>query len=164
MQHEDLKHAIRFGILHRPDMFGMAAEDVNPMLLYLAKVVSDDFEVTEDTPMECFKEVEANLNRRVQSFLDAVDVTNINGRPYMSKKKFEVVEPDSKPKPGRRETAGEDEVKGSPGRELTHKQLRYMGYLHRQLGEEPDYSVISKMSQKQATMRIKELEAKLNEG
>ena len=82
----------------------------------------------------------------------------------MSKKKIEVVEPDSKPKPGRREAAGEEEIKGNPGRELTHKQLRYMGYLHRQLGEEPDYSVISKMSQKQATMRIKELEAKINEG
>lgn len=164
MQHEELEHAIRFGILHRPDMFGMAAEDVNPMLLYLGKVVSDDYETTEDTWFECFKQVEANLDRRVKSFLDAVDVTNINGRPYINKKKFEVVEPDTMPKPGRRESAGQDEVKGSPGRELTHKQLRYMGYLHRQLGEEPDYSVISKLSQKQATMRIKELEAKLNGG
>src|SRR5690606_22725457 len=142
----------------------MVPEDVNPMLMHLGRVLSDDEEVNEESWLACFKEVEANLDRRVQSFLDAVDVTNINGRPYMSKKKFEVVEPDSKPKPTRREAAGEDEVKGSPGRELTHKQLRYMGYLHRQLGEEPDYSVISKMSQKQATMRIKELEAKLNEG
>ena len=48
------------------------------------------------------------------------------------------------------------------GDKLTVKQLRYMGYLYRKVGEEPDYSVISVLTQGQATMRIKELEQRVN--
>jgi len=41
------------------------------------------------------------------------------------------------------------------------KQLRYIGYLLRQMDEEPDYKAIADLTQKQATQRIRELEGEL---
>jgi hypothetical protein len=57
------------------------------------------------------------------------------------------------------------ETSNSNGRgdKLTVKQLRYMGFLYRKLGVEPDYSVISILTQGQATMRIKELEQRVQD-
>jgi hypothetical protein len=52
---------------------------------------------------------------------------------------------------------------GNRGDKLTVKQLRYMGFLYRKVGEEPDYSVISALTQGQATMRINYLEQRVNE-
>jgi hypothetical protein len=45
---------------------------------------------------------------------------------------------------------------------VTPKQVRYLGYLQHQLNEKPDYKEIGKLTQKQATLRIKDLEKEVN--
>ena len=76
--------------------------------------------------------------------------TKRNGKPAASAAKPSQGKPRSRTGPN---TYGEPKV--------SVKQLRYIGYLQRQLDEEPDYKEIAELTLKQATMRIRELEKEL---
>ncbi len=65
----------------------------------------------------------------------------------------------SSAKPSQRKARPTNGSYGEPN--VSVKQLRYIGYLLRQLDEEPDYKQIAELTQKQATQRIRELESEL---
>ncbi len=151
--------AIRIAILNHPETFGLSQMDVNPLLLFaLRSAEEEEGHTGADDAAHCFELCQANLHRKAIELLSVVKlVRNIA---------VIATEPE-------RELAKAVAVEGSNGHheatsvaviadKLTTKQLRYMGYLYRQLGEEPDYKTdIARLSQTQATMRIKDLEKRL---
>lgn len=163
--------AIKLAILNHPQTFGLTQAEVNPMLLYVQRRIEQGEEHgTAETWKLYFDAVNATLHNKVVEVFTGLSV--IQGKAQEQAVAAEVTneaepEPERKPEPVRKtgngKPAGNGRVIGSPGRELSVKQLRYLGYLYRQLGEEPDYkNDIGNLSQSQATMRIKELEAKVN--
>ena len=65
----------------------------------------------------------------------------------------------AKPSQRKSRPGGSAGAYGEP--KVSVKQLRYIGYLLRQMDEEPDYKAIADLTQKQATQRIRELEGEL---
>ena len=162
----DTENAIRVAILYKPELFGLVPEDINPMLMYVNRCLEEGDEyVQDDAWQHCFNAVNTTLHEKVVEVLTGLAVvqntTQKNAIAEHSEEDVPAKPSSSKSKSSKHKSVADSEIKGSPGRELSHKQLRYMGYLHRQLGEEPDYTVISKLSQKAATLRIKELEARV---
>lgn len=151
--------AIRIAILNHPETFGLSQVDVNPLLLYsLRSAEQEEGQGGGSDATHCFELCQANLHRKVIELLFVVKLVRSNA--------VIATEPE-------RELSKAVAAEGSNGHheatsvavladKLTTKQLRYMGFLYRQLGEEPDYkNDISRLSQVQATMRIKELEKRL---
>ena len=161
--------SIRVAILTEPHAFGLTISDTNPMLMYQLR--KDDPKYCEQGTAElwklCFDGVNALLYDKVLEVFACV-----------TWRKDELVllataghaDPPELPAPakpnGKAKSNGKDAEasngNGNRGDKLTVKQLRYLGFLHRKVGEEPDYSVISALTQGQATMRIKELEQRVN--
>lgn len=117
----------------------------------------------------CFDAVNETLHHKVVEVFTGLSIVQGKAQDAaITAESEEQVEPEPKTAPqpvrktGNGKHAGNGTVIGSPGRELSTKQLRYLGYLIQQNGEEPDYTIISKLSQKEATLRIKDLEAKVN--
>lgn len=162
--------AIKLAILNHPQTFGLAPSEVNPMLMFVQLCIEQGAtHGSVELWKYCFDAVNETLHHKVVEVFTGLSV--IQGKVQdaaIAAESYEEVEPEpaSKPEPVRKTGNGKPAcngtVIGSPGRELSTKQLRYLGYLIRQTGEEPDYSIISKLSQKEATLRIKDLEAKVN--
>ena len=162
--------AIKLAILNHPQTFGLTAEEVNPMLMYVQhRIENGSGQGSVELWKYCFDAVNETLHLKVvevftglsvvQSKVQVAAISLVEPEPQDEPQP----EPEARPAPARKsgngKPAGNGGVIGSPGRELSTKQLRYLGYLTRQAGEEPDYTVISKLSQKEATLRIKALEA-----
>ena len=64
-------------------------------------------------------------------------------------------------KPSQRKSRSGSGSNGNGEPKVSVKQLRYIGYLQRQLDEEPNYKEIAELTQRQATSRIRELEKEL---
>jgi hypothetical protein len=166
--------AIKLAILNHPQTFGLTQAEVNPMLMFVQHCIEHG---DEKGPVElwklCFEVVNTTLHQKVvevftglsvvQSKAQASAVSLVEPELQSESEPEPEPQPDKGPAPSRKngngKAAGNGSVIGSPARELSTKQLRYLGYLTRQAGEEPDYTVISKLSQKEATLRIKALEA-----
>ncbi|MFA5010205.1 MAG: hypothetical protein WC553_03185 [Patescibacteria group bacterium] len=161
--------AVRIAILSEPSAFGLSLADVNPMLLYQLR--KDDPEYSEHGTTElwelCFDavnellhakviEVFAGANRRKDELVQQVAVAETQPKEQPAPAK-----PNGKAKSSGKEAEASN-GNSNRGGKLTVKQLRYLGFLHRKVGEEPDYIVISALTQSQATMRIKELEQRVN--
>lgn len=162
--------AIRLAILNHPQTFGLTTAEVNPMLLYVQRSIEQgESHGSVELWKHCFDLVNTTLHHKVIEVFTGLSVVQgeAQAAAIAAESNDEAEpEPERKPESARRTTSrrssGNSRVIGSPGRELSTNQLRYMGYLIRQLGDVPDYSIIAKLSQKEATLRIKELEAKVN--
>lgn len=165
---QSAEDAVRIAILSEPNVFRLTASDTNPMLLYQLRKNEPAYseQGTAELWKLCFDsvnavlydkvtEVFAGVSRRKDELVRDATATGSQEQPAPAKS-------NGKPKSnGKEAEAGNGN--GNRGDKLTVKQLRYMGFLYRKLGEEPDYSVISVLTQGQATMRIKELEQRVNE-
>jgi hypothetical protein len=166
---QSAEDSVRIAILSEPSAFGLTASDTNPMLLYQLR--KNEPEYSEQGTAELWKlcfdsvnsllyekvtEVFAGVSRRKDELVRDATATDSQEQPAP-------VKSNGKPKCNGKETEASNGNSNGRGDKLTVKQLRYMGFLYRKLGEEPDYSVISVLTQGQATMRIKDLEQRVNE-
>lgn len=161
---QSAEDAVRIAILSEPSAFGLAPTDVNPMLLYQLRKADPKYseQGTAELWKLCFDSVNSLLYAKVTEVFAGVN--------HRKDELVHAATSTEEPEPGKpRATAksgnGKAEASngnGGRGDKLTTKQLRYLGFLHRKLGEEPDYSVISTLTQGQATMRIKDMEQRVN--
>jgi hypothetical protein len=163
--------AIKLAILNHPDTFGLTAVEVNPMLMFTKHRIEEGVELGEvELWLQCFEAVNTTLHLKVVEVFSGLSVlqSKVQESAIAAEPGEPTPEPKNEPAPSKKsgssKPAGNGDNIGSSGRELSVKQLRYLGYLTRQAGEEPDYTVISKLSQKEATLRIKDLEAKVKGG
>ena len=147
---------LRVVIMKQPHVFGIRAEYVNPLLLFYTRLAEDPDYDPMELVHECFQFCKSNVERKHYELIHP-DVSEGDQQS----------EPPVATKNGNNHTTN-GKAKGkippkasSNGTGITPKQLRYFGYLLRQLGDEPNYDDIGKLSQTQATMRIKTLEEKL---
>jgi hypothetical protein len=163
--------AIKLSILNHPQTFGLAPSEVNPMLMFVQHCIEQGAPHNSvELWKHCFDAVNETLHQKIVEVFTGLSV--IQGKAQdaaIAAESGDEVAQEPQPTPaaltrksGNGKQAGNGVVIGSPGRELSVKQLRYLGYLIRQSGEEPDYSIISRFTQKEATLRIKDLEAKVN--
>lgn len=156
---ESSNDAVRLAILRHPEVFGLKGEDVNPLLKFtLEKSDAGDKMPDPDVLMaECIDHCELMIELRVEMVLTC---------------RARKAEPTDKPqkavaeKPPAAKSGNGEKAKPVPkqdGSKITIKQLRYLGYLKHQLGKKPDYDEISNLSQKQATLLIKDLEKELSQ-
>jgi len=152
---------MRIAILQSPEVFAMKQEEVNPLLQYTFVAADfDDKEVDYDDVLarcihNCEKAIASKINQILtgdshKSVGSEMLASNIVKKALLnngSSEKEEVSEP----------------KKNNKGEKISVKQLRYLGYLQHQMGEKPDYKEIGKLTPKQATMKIKDLEKELAE-
>jgi hypothetical protein len=141
-----IEEAIRLAIISRPECFGLMPEDVNPLLKFVMCMTSGEEVDRDDLPAFCFDECNGKVYHRLTEVLryDAQAKPGTSAKPNQSQP---ASNGNGKPKPA--------------GGKLSVKQLKYLGYLLHQKGEVPDYKAIGELTTKQATMRIKDLEAEL---
>jgi len=157
---ESSNDAIRLAILRHPEVFGLKGEDVNPLLKFtLEKSDAGDKMLDPDVLMaECIDHCELMIELKVEMVLS-----------YRTQKAVPADKPDKPQKADEKPPAHKGDgatPKPAPkqnGSKITIKQLRYLGYLKHQLGKKPDYDEIGNLSQKQATMLIKDLEKELSQ-
>jgi hypothetical protein len=166
---QSAEDAVRIAILSEPGVFGLSHADVNPMLLYQLR--KDEPAYCEHNTAElwklCFDSVNSLLYDKV---LEVFSGANRRKDALVQQATATETQPQQQPAPAKSSDKAKSNSKeaeagkgnGSRGDKLTVKQLRYLGFLHRKVGEEPDYSVISALTQGQATMRIKELEQRVS--
>jgi hypothetical protein len=166
---QSAEDSVRIAILSEPSAFGLTASDTNPMLLYQLRKCEPAYseQGTAELWKLCFDsvnsllydkvlEVFSGVNRRKDELVREATATGSQPQEPAPAKSNGKAKSNSK-------EAEASNGNGNRGDKLTVKQLRYLGFLYRKLGEEPDYSVISVLTQGQATMRIKELEQRVNE-
>ena len=144
-----IEEAIRLAIISRPECFGLMPEDVNPLLSFVMRMTSGEEVDREDLSAVCFDECNSKVYHRLTEVLRY----DASGKPTTT----------ARPKPKASLSNGDSKGKAKPAAsKLSVKQLRYIGYLlHKANGEKPDYKAIGELTTKQATMRIKDLEAEL---
>jgi len=167
---QSIETSVRIAVLTEPRFFGLSKAEVNPMLLYLLR--KDDPAYSEQGVAElwklCFDAVNATLHEKVVEFFSAVSKCQGELEYITNAAATESQPQEQQPTPPKQSAKAKGNSKdaeagnGSRGEKLTVKQLRYLGYLIRKLGEEPDYKDISTLTQGQATMRIKELEQRVS--
>lgn len=143
-----IEEAIRLAIISRPECFGLMPEDVNPLLKFVMCMTSGEEVDRDNLPAFCFDECNGKVYHRLTEVLR-----------YDAKVKPGTT---AKQQPSPQTSSGNGKAK--PAGKLSVKQLKYMGYLLHQKGEVPDYKEIGELTTKQATMRIKDLEAELEVG
>jgi hypothetical protein len=162
---QDAESAVRIAILSEPESFGLTKAQVNPALLYhLRKVEVGEGMGADELYRQCFESVQTCLYNKVVEVFTGMKLV-MPGVPAVKEGKNEPSEPEEQqpppkakpkqPKPASRKPAPSKDM-------LTTKQLRYIGYLLRQLGETPNYQEIANLTQSEATGRIMELQAKVN--
>lgn len=187
---QSAEDSVRIAILSEPSAFGLSASDTNPMLLYQLRKNESAYseQGTAELWKLCFDVVNEVLYAAVVRVFSGVDKRK---HELVSQAIASVIQPHKpatrvqdklaqkapstesqphKPAPAKSNGKAKSNSKeaeasnsnGSRGGTLSVKQLRYMGFLYRKVGEEPDYTTISKLSQVEATMRIKELEQRVN--
>jgi hypothetical protein len=159
---ETSKYAVKLAVLQFPEAFGLKDEEVNPLLAYTLimaeahEEIIDHESILEDFVVECMKTVDSKAHLILSG---RAKMPDLSGKEPETKQ--EVAPQTEKPrKPGN----GKYHAKEKDGvGKLSVKQLRYIGYLKHQLGQKPDYGEIESLSQKAATMLIKDLEKEVKE-
>jgi hypothetical protein len=155
---ETSKYAVKLAVLQFPEAFGLKDEEVNPLLAYtliIAEVheeIIDHESILMDFVVECEKTVDSKVH------------LILSGRAKMPDLSGKQPEKEPEPEKPRKLCNGNSHAKEKDGGgKLSVKQLRYIGYLKHQLGQKPDYGEIESLSQKAATMLIKDLEKEVKE-
>lgn len=150
------KYAVKLAVLQFPEAFGLRDEDVNPILAYTlvmaesAEDIIDHESILDDFMVECHQTVDSKVALILTGRAEMPDL-----RDNQSKGNGNSGQPRSA-----KSANGIGALKDKGGK-LSNKQLRYIGYLQHQLGRKPDYDEIGGLSQKAATMRIKDLEKEI---
>ncbi len=145
------KYAVKLAVLQFPEAFGLRDEDVNPILAYTlvmaesAEDIIDHESILDDFMVECSQTVDSKVSLILSG---RVEMPEVRDKPDNGQVK----------KPADNQGSSKDR-----GSKISNKQLRYIGYLQHQLGQKPDYDAIGGLSQKAATMRIKDLEKELKQ-
>jgi hypothetical protein len=146
---------LRVVIMKQPHVFGMRAEYVNPLLLYYSRITEEPDCDSTELVIECFQFCKSNVEQKHYELTHP----EVSDKEQTDK---QIATTKDKNSTSNSKAKGKFPPKASSnGTGITSKQLRYLGYLWRQLGEEPNYDEIGKLTQIQATMRIKTLEDKL---
>jgi len=146
------EYAVRLAILRFPEAFGLKDEDVNPFIAYTLIMAKSGEDIIDHESIldECVVETIKTLDSKTHLIL--------SGRAPMP----DIPERKAPQPPEKREADNDrKDRKGKPkdrDGKITVKQLRYIGYLKHKMGDKPDYDEIEKLSQKSATMLIKDLE------
>ena len=150
------KYAVKLAVLQFPEAFGLRDEDVNPILAYTlvmaesAEDIIDHESILEDFLVECSQTVDSKVALILTGRAEMPDIKGNQSKGNGSAGETRPA------KPSNGKTSSKDK-----GGKLSNKQLRYIGYLKHQLGQNPDYDQISGLSAKAATMLIKDLEKEL---
>ena len=159
---ETSKYAVKLAVLRFPEAFGLKDEEVNPLLAYTLimaeahEEIIDHESILEDFVVECEKTVDSKVHLILSG---RAKMPDLSGKEPMPEQ--EIIHQDEKP---RKSGNGKSRAKEKDGGgKLSVKQLRYIGYLKHQLGHKPDYGEIESLSQKAATMLIKDLEKEVKE-
>lgn len=142
----DIETALKLAVLSNPEAFGLNAADLNPLhiLAYRQATGEDEEYEGEDVntlALDCFAGCEERLEAKVAELMKGVP-------PAETKRK------------SRRSSGKNKPPKKGPM--ISVKQLKYIGFLKHELGEEPDYEAIKKLTQKQASAEIAKLEKRKN--
>ena len=155
---ETSKYAVKLAVLRFPEAFGLKDEEVNPLLAYTLimaeahEEIIDHESILEGFVVECERTVDSKVH------------LILSGRAKMPDLSGKQPEKEPEPEKPRKEGNGQSRAKEKDGGgKLSVKQLRYIGYLKRQLGQKPDYGEIENLSPKAATMLIKDLEKEVQE-
>jgi len=147
------KYAVKLAVLQFPEAFGLRDEDINPILAYTLVMaeaheeIIDHESILEDFMVECERTVDSKV---------ALILSGMAKMPELSSSPIK--EQTTKSGNGKPKSSANDK-----GGKISNKQLRYIGYLQHQLGQKPDYDAIGGLSQKAATMRIKDLEKEVKQ-
>ena len=157
--HTSLEITMRIAILQSPEIFAMKEEEVNPLLQYTFVAADfDDVEIDyDDVIARCIHNCEKTIASKINQILNGDSYKSVGSEMLASNivKKALLNNGSSE-----KEKVTEPKKNGKGGK-ISVKQLRYLGYLQHQMGEKPDYKEISKLSIKQATMKIKDLEKEI---
>jgi len=135
----------------------------NPLLQFVlidAETDADSIDI-EDVVKQCVHECAKAVNGKVAQILSG------NASDVVISENTKSHSPAKTPDTSRNRSSKKSGGKSSGERaapKISVRQLRYIGYLLRQKGEEPDYKTIAEMTQREATMRIKELEREASVG
>jgi len=152
------KYAVKLAVLQFPEAFGLRDEDVNPILAYTlvmaesAEDIIDHESILEDFMVECSQTVDSKVALILTGRAEMPDLKGNQNKGNGSA---------GETRPARKPNDNGKSSSRDKGGKLSNKQLRYIGYLKHQLGQNPDYDQISGLSAKAATMLIKDLEKEL---
>jgi hypothetical protein len=159
---ETSKYAVKLAVLQFPEAFGLKDEEVNPLLAYTLimaeaeEEIIDHESILEDFVVDCEKTVDSKVHLILSGRAKMPDLSG--KEPETKREVAPQAEKSRKPGNGKYHLKEKD-----GGGKLSVKQLRYIGYLKHQLGQKPDYGEIESLSQKAATMLIKDLEKEVKE-
>ena len=136
---ERVEESLKVAICLSPREYGLSIEDVNPLALYL---LSKDEMTVDEAWNKCSKIVSEKSEEVMRMLEDFVEFR----KEYASELESKSASAEEPPEEG-----------GGEG-PITHRQIRYLGYLYRQLGQEPDYESIRKLTRADATREISRLE------
>ena len=154
--------SLEIAILRYPQAFGLMDVEVNPLLQFA--LVSTEFEGSDfdldEVYTECINGCKQTVANKIKQILDGNSRKSAGNGKLLSNHVRKAI-PKNKKSPDDNDNS--EPKQKSKGYNISVKQLRYLGYLQHQLGDKPDYKEISKLTQKQATIKIKDLEKELAE-
>jgi hypothetical protein len=185
---QSVELAVRLSVLRNPEVYGLRQQDVNPLLQFVLIGTEEPIpqDRLQDVIRKCQWDCAKIVNNKVRDVLsrnaaEAVILQNGEQNELESIVADEDDEPEAvapvqdyrantkrngsgsgnAAKPSQRKSRSGSGSNGNGEPKVSVKQLRYIGYLQRQLDEEPDYKEIAELTQRQATTRIRELEKEL---
>jgi len=175
--------------LRNPEVYGLRQQDVNPLLQFVLLGTEEAIpqDQLQDVIRKCQWDCARIVNNKVRDVLsrNAAEAVILQNREPVENELESIVADDDEPeavapvqdyrsntkrngsgsgnaaKPSQRKSRSGAGSNGNGEPKVSVKQLRYIGYLQRQLDEEPDYKAIAELTQRQATSRIRELEKEL---
>jgi hypothetical protein len=176
--HSPLEITMRIAILRYPETFGLKEEEVNPLLQYTfvtAEIEGSDIDY-DDILSRCIHTCEMTIADKITEILKGKGRESVGEMLLSNHIKKALLKAGKNPADSNgknpadnngngknpAESNGNGNSQDEKGYKVTPKQVRYLGYLQHQLGEKPDYKEIGKLTQKQATLRIKDLEKEVN--
>lgn len=160
---ETSKYALKLAVIRFPEAFGLKDEEVNPLLAYTLIMAESHEDIIDhesillDFVVECEKTVDSKVTLITSGRAKMPDL-NCGRQP-----EYDMGEDKLKNSGNGKVTTPYPKKGGNGESKLSVKQLRYIGYLKHQLGQKPDYGEIENLTQKAATMLIKDLEKEVKE-
>ena len=188
---QSVELAVRLAVLRNPEVYGLRQQDVNPLLQFVLLGTEEPIpkDQLQDVIRKCQWDCAKIVNNKVKDVLsrNAAEAVILQNREpgenelesivadadddepeavapvqdYRSNTKRNGSGSGNAAKPSQRKSRSGAGSNGNGEPKVSVKQLRYIGYLQRQLDEEPDYKAIAELTQRQATSRIRELEKEL---
>jgi hypothetical protein len=162
--------AVKVAVLRTPEAFGLKDIDVNPLLNFVLAQAKDDApkDNLEQVLRNCMFACTKTVNAKVREILfgkaagDALSNGGDNGKSQDEQRDEKPSgnggQTSAKPTDSKARSSKDAKDGSSVDGKASVKQIRFIGYLTRQLNREPNYDEIAALTQRQASMRIKDLE------